>query len=130
MISVPGIDAHQVAVGGGYVAMKTHHVDTPLGEETRLTREVFVECAIVDGPEPNRCAIAESEIIAVFGDGQKAVVASRLLVESAQIEQRLGPELVARRAKSPTGVGLLFSACHAQRSKRGNPANYKKCQCT
>ena len=109
VVAVGLVDAHQVAAGGGDVAVKAHHVDPALGEEAGMAREVLVERPVVDRPEARGLAVGEGEVVAVFGPGDETVLAGELLVEAAQVEQRLGTELVARRLERPAALGGDFA---------------------
>ena len=109
VVAVGLVDAHQVAAGGRDVAVKSHHVDAALGEEAGMAREVLVERPVVDRPEARGRPVGEGEVVAVFGAGDETVLAGELLVEAAQVEQRLGTELVARRLERPAALGGDFA---------------------
>src|SRR6516162_2058696 len=102
MVAVGCVNGHQVAPRRGYVAVEPDHVNSALGQKTGVTRQVFVERRIVHRPEPSRCAVAENKIVAILGPGDKTMLPGNFLVETAQIQQRLRTELVARRLESPS----------------------------
>ena len=109
VVAVGLVGLHQVAAGGGDVAEETHHVDAALGEEAGMAREVLVEGPVVDRPEAGGRPVGEGEVVAVFGAGDETVLAGELLVEAAQVQQRLGAELVARRLEGPAALGGDFA---------------------
>ena len=84
-----------------------------------MAREVLVEGPVVDRPEARGRAVGEGEVVAVFGAGDETVLAGELLVEAAQVEQRLGTELVARRLERPAALGGDFAGVAGPGHGRG-----------
>ena len=55
--------------------------------------------------------VGEGEVVAVFGPRDETALAGESLVEAAQVEQRLGTELVARRLERPAAPPRKLASC-------------------
>ena len=95
-----------------------HQIDAALGQKPRVARQIgrglrpprlghegSARHIAVDGPKADRLAVAADEV-APCVDAHEAGFTRDALVERAQVEQRVGAELVAWRRERPGGGGI------------------------
>ena len=93
---------------GASMAKTAHGVDAVLGQPAGLAAEagqVVPARPHAGRPEADRLAVAADEAVAAFAEADEAMLAGRLLIQPAQVEDVLSIERVGHGAEVPGVAG-------------------------